>query len=65
MLLWFRDYLFPHVKHSGNFSEWWSMKGRVPQGSALGNVLSLIYVNDLLSQVTGGLAYCSTQMTLH
>ena len=58
VLLWFKNYFcgrVHRVKHSGNFSEWRSMKGRVPRGGALGPLLFLIYVNDLPSQVTGGL----------
>ena len=55
MLMWFKDYLLDkshRVKGAGCFSGWASMRGGIPQGSALG---TLIYVNDLPSQVTSGL----------
>jgi len=67
MLKWFQNYLtdhWHHVKGISGFSEWRSMRGGTPQGSALGLLLFLI--NDLPSQVPGGilLQTCSMLMIL-
>jgi len=57
VLKWFQNYLsdrWHRVKGINNFSEWMTMKGGIPQGSALGPLLLLVYVNDLPPQVSGG-----------
>ena len=58
VLKWFQNYLSDRshrVKGVDNFSEWRTMKGGIPQGSALGPLLYLVYVNDLPSQAFGGI----------
>ena len=54
---WFASYLsdrFQRVKYCNSYSNWGMVKGGILQGSALGPLLFLVYMNDLSSQVTGG-----------
>ena len=58
VLQWFKNYLngrLHRVKRSGQYSDWQSMKGGIPQGSAFGPLLFLIYMNNLPPQISQGL----------
>ena len=56
-IAWFTSYLSDHkqrVMCGGQFSEWSLVNGGIPQGSALGPLLFLIYMNEMPSQVSHG-----------
>ena len=49
-LKWFQNYLsdrYQRVKNAGIYSDWGTVTGGIPQGSALGPLLFLVYVNDM------------------
>jgi len=56
-LKWFCKYLsdrLQRVKFDNSYSEWGSVLSGIPQGSALGPLLFLVYVNDMPLQVKCG-----------
>ena len=55
VLRWFQNYLIERlhrVKRLGQYSDWQIMKDGIPQDSALGPFLFLIYMNSLPPQIS-------------
>ena len=56
-LSWFMNYLsdrFQCVRNNDQFSDWGLVHGGIPQGSPLGHLLFLIYMNDMAQHVPHG-----------
>ena len=67
LLTWFNNYLSSRTQRvalQGEFSNWGSIKAGVPQGSVLGPLLFLIYVNDIVDIVKSNIKLYADDVTL-
>lgn len=68
LLLWFTDYLScrkQRVVHLGTCSGWQGMLAGVPQGSILGPLLFLLYINDIVRDITANIRLFADDTTLY
>ena len=68
LLEWFRDYLqnrLQRVVIRGQNSDWGEIKAGVPQGSVLGPLLFLIYINDIVNGVNSNIRLFADDTTLY
>ena len=67
LLQWFQDYLTNRLQRviiKGQNSEWGEIKAGVPQGSVLGPLLFLVYINDLVNGVQSNIRLFADDTTL-
>ena len=67
LLLWFKDYLsnrYQRVVLEGEKSSWSLIKAGVPQGSVLGPLLFLVYINDISNNVNSNIRLFADDTTI-
>ena len=67
LLLWFRNYLCnreQRVVINGQNSSWGKVEAGIPQGSILGPLLFLIYINDIVDVVHSNIRLFADDVTL-
>ena len=68
LLLWFTDYLANRkqkVVMPGVSSSWSSIEAGVPQGSMLGPLLFLLYINDIVENINSSIRLFADDTTLY
>ena len=68
MLDWFKNYLSNRTQRvalNGQFSDWGYIKAGVPQGSVLGPLLFLVYVNDIVDIIRSNIRLYADDVTLY
>ena len=67
-LQWFTDYLHnrkQRVVSPGANSDWTSVNSGVPQGSILGPLLFLLYINDIIENINSSIRLFADDTSLH
>ena len=67
-LKWFKSYLSNRTQRvvlPGVFSDWKDIKARVPQGSVLGPLLFLVFINDKVSDINSNIRVFADDTTIY
>ncbi len=68
LLQWFRSFLTTRKQRvvvNGHFSDWSNVSSGVPQGSILGPLLFILYINDISSVVRSKIKMFADDVTLY
>ena len=68
LLLWFENYLSGRVQRvalNGNYSGWKCIKAGVPQGSLLGPLLFIIFINDIIDDIDACIKLFADDTTIY